>query len=152
VTLCIFNFVFVKQILETKVRYPYLLNPSFIWDIRRSIVYNGLNFNLIKIRSLHSRPFFLCRCCHIATKQKLGRGKWGVLLVFPIILIELWPLYSTKNSLKITKGNQAVNWKTDNTMTKRKKDKQRSTKHYTENLRLSNTNPTRNQGWTQAFR
>jgi hypothetical protein len=60
VTLCIFNFVFVKQILETKVRYPYLLNPSFIWDIRRSVVYNGLNFNLIKIRSLHSHPFFLC--------------------------------------------------------------------------------------------
>jgi hypothetical protein len=30
------------------------------------------------------------------------------------------------------------------------KDKQRSTKHYTENLRSSNTNPTKNWGWTQV--
>ena len=33
-----------------------------------------------------------------------------------------------------------------------KKDKQRSTKHYTENKRSSNTNPTYNLGWTQVLR
>ena len=31
-------------------------------------------------------------------------------------------------------------------MAKRKKDKQRSTKHYTENERSSNTNPTKTDG------
>jgi len=31
------------------------------------------------------------------------------------------------------------------------KDKQRSTKHYTENLRSSNTNPTKNRGCTQLL-
>jgi hypothetical protein len=31
-------------------------------------------------------------------------------------------------------------------MVKRKKDKQRSTKHYTKNKKLSNTNPTKNRG------
>jgi hypothetical protein len=36
-------------------------------------------------------------------------------------------------------------------MTKRKKDKQRSTRHYTEHLSSSNTKPTKNRGWTQVF-
>jgi len=31
---------------------------------------------------------------------------------------------------------------------KEQNEKQRSTKHYSENYRSSNTNPTKNQGWT----
>ena len=39
-----------------------------------------------------------------------------------------------KNGLKIPKSlSEYVNRRTDNTMAKRKKDKQRSTKHYTKN-------------------
>jgi hypothetical protein len=37
-------------------------------------------------------------------------------------------------------------------MTKRKKYKQWYTKHYTDNKRSSNTNPTRNHWWTQVLR
>jgi len=44
-------------------------------------------------------------------------------------------MFIVKKSLKIPKGSSvAVNWRrTDNTMVKRKKDKQRSSKHYTKN-------------------
>ena len=37
---------------------------------------------------------------------------------------------------------------TDNTKAKRKKDKQRSTKHSTENKRSTNTNSTKTRGWS----
>ena len=40
----------------------------------------------------------------------------------------------------------SVNRRTDNTIAKRKKDKQRSTKYYTENKRSRNTNPTKARG------
>jgi hypothetical protein len=36
-------------------------------------------------------------------------------------------------------------------MAKRKKDKQWSTKHYTENYKVSNTNTTKSHGWTQVL-
>ena len=39
----------------------------------------------------------------------------------------------------------------DNIMTKMKNDKQSSKKHYTENGRASNTNPTKNRGWIQVL-
>ena len=53
-----------------------------------------------------------------------------------------------KMRLKISKGSsESVNRRrTDNTIAKRKKDKQRSTKHYTENKISSNTNVTNNRG------
>jgi len=41
--------------------------------------------------------------------------------------------------------------RTGSTMTKRKKEKQRSTRHYTEHLSSSNTKPTKNRVWTQVF-
>ena len=53
--------------------------------------------------------------------------------------------FEYKKSLKIPKGlPEAWNQRTDHTMTNKKeqKHKQWSTKHYTENKRLNNTNPT----------
>ena len=41
--------------------------------------------------------------------------------------------------------------RTDNTMALAKKDTQRSTKHYIENSRSSNMNPSNNQGWSQML-
>ena len=46
-------------------------------------------------------------------------------------------LIKSKKSLKLPKRQAAVNRRTDNTMTNRKQDKQWSTKHYTENKRMS---------------
>jgi len=42
--------------------------------------------------------------------------------------------------------------RTDNTMAKRKSGKGQTTIHktYTQNQRSSNTNPTKNRGWTQV--
>jgi hypothetical protein len=50
-----------------------------------------------------------------------------------------------------TKGViRSRDWRTDSTMAKTKG--QKSTKHYTENWRSSNTNPTKNRGWIRMFR
>ena len=59
-------------------------------------------------------------------------------------------MYATRK-FENTKGvirREAVNRRTDNTIAKKKKkkDKQRSTKHYTENKRSSNTNPIKKTG------
>ena len=50
-------------------------------------------------------------------------------------------------------GDTVNQRRTDNTMTNRKRlnDKQRSTKHYTENKRSSNTNPTKTQGQLRCY-
>jgi hypothetical protein len=51
----------------------------------------------------------------------------------------------SNTSLRIPKGElESLNRRTDNTMAKKQKDKQGSTKHYTENR--ANMNPTLNQG------
>jgi hypothetical protein len=50
-------------------------------------------------------------------------------------------------ALKHQKSNQSNQWPNE----KRQKDKQWSTKHYTENY-LSNTNPTKNRGITRVLR
>ena len=51
----------------------------------------------------------------------------------------------SNTSLRIPKGeSESLNRRTDNTMAKKQKDKQGSTKHYTENR--ANMNPTLNQG------
>jgi hypothetical protein len=46
--------------------------------------------------------------------------------------------------IKIQGESESLNRRTDNTMAKKQKDKQGSTKHYTENR--ANMNPTLNQG------
>jgi len=49
--------------------------------------------------------------------------------------------------MEIEEG-QTTQWSKEN----KQKDKQRPTKHYTENQRWSNTNTTKNRGWTQVLR
>ena len=71
-----------------------------------------------------------------------------------------WSSSSTKgNSIEILLSLRKV-WKEvirgrkskKNRQHNGQKDKQRSTKYYTENERLSNVNPTKNRGWTQMLR
>jgi hypothetical protein len=64
-------------------------------------------------------------------------------------------LHQTRNVLRCKRGNQSrKRWKTENKMNNWKgtESYQRSTKHYTNNIRYGNMNPTRNMGWTQVIR
>jgi hypothetical protein len=104
--------------------------------------YNSINI----IGNTNSTPHFpLPNVFFVAMWQqrhrKIGR-EWRDLI---LIILKFNPLYASDclisqikdgfnkygNLLSLTKGNQAANWKTDNTMTKWKKIKQRSTKQYT---------------------
>jgi hypothetical protein len=63
--------------------------------------------------------------------------------------------YEEFENIKGDNQNTLIQWRTVNTMNKRKKqqkDNQRFTKHCTENWRSSNTNPTKNFRCTQALR
>jgi hypothetical protein len=51
-------------------------------------------------------------------------------------------MYQRGNQNPYIEEGQTTQWPKE----KGQKDKQRSTKHYTENLRSSNTNPTKNRG------
>jgi hypothetical protein len=46
---------------------------------------------------------------------------------------------------------QEPQWKVQTSNSQKKKDKKRSTKHCTDNYRLSNTNPSKNRMWTQVI-
>jgi hypothetical protein len=62
--------------------------------------------------------------------------------------------YEEFENIKGDNQNPLTEWRTVNTMSKRKKqqkDNQRSTKHCTENWRSSNTNPTKNFRCTQVL-
>jgi len=63
-----------------------------------------------------------------------------------------WPFVvqaRTSTMLPVVREITAIN-KFDDTNGHRKKDKQWSIKSFTENLRVSNSNPTKNRGWTQV--
>ena len=91
-------------------------------------------------RSLSQKTLIL-GCCQVKLSFSLAQ---------PGLIVQHF-----KKSLKIPIGySEAINRRTDNTMAKRQKiqkDKQRSTKPYTENKRSRNTNPIKNRGRTQVL-
>jgi len=75
-------------------------------------------------------------CLYLCEKYKLNTVELGYVEVNG-------PHFCIRNNQK-----QAINQRTENTMAKRIKCKQQSTKHYTENQILSNI---KNLGWTLVF-
>ena len=86
-------------------------------------IFSGLSFFWLPLR--YSRTLILCEQIYWCWKDTEG--------VF--------------RSCKLTKDRQ-YNWENE----KRQNVKQWSTKRYTENKRLINTNPTKNPGWSHVLR
>jgi hypothetical protein len=71
--------------------------------------------------------------------------------VFVILLQYLVMLNKYKEKLECNQKSYDEEGQTIQWQKKWQKDKQRSTKHYAENKRLSNITTTKNQGWTHVF-
>jgi hypothetical protein len=66
-------------------------------------------------------------------------------------LVHLAMEFNTRGKFENTNGVISSHKSKDSQCNRQmKKDKQWSTKHFTENYRLNNTNFTKNQGWTQV--
>ena len=68
----------------------------------------------------------------------------------PNLLASYGEFEDTKGVIRIHKSTK--NRQHNGQMKKGQQDKQRSTNHYTQNQRSSNTNPTKNRGRTQVLR
>ena len=77
------------------------------------------------------------------------RKMWALGFIMKIQIFCQEKFIDTKGVIRSRKSKK--DWQHNGQKEKGQKDKQRSTKHYTENLRSSNTNLVKNLEWTQVF-